>query len=126
MPQVLSFTNSGADWQSQKIIDLVSGTPSFMAIGEGDGTDADADYSSAQLNELQSRVAATKSHPGTRLTQWTANFSLAAESDLGGFAVTIGGTQDTEDLFAVMTFDQVLGVPLGTAISVTIRGEQRA
>lgn len=126
MPQVLSFTDVGAAWQAQKIIDAVSGTPSFMAIGEGDGTDADAAYSSAQLTELQSRVAATKSNPGTRLTQWTAAFVLAAESDIGGFAVCIGGTQDTEDLFAAMTIDQVTAVPIGTTVNVTIRGEQRA
>lgn len=126
MPQVLSFTNTGADWQSQKIIDAVSGTPSYLAIGEGDGSDADADYTSAQLNEIQSRVAATKSHPGTRLTQWSGSFVLAGISDIGGFAVCIAGTQDAEDLFAAMTIDQVTNVPASTTVNVTIRGEQRA
>lgn len=126
MAQKTAYTLEAARWEARKVIDLESSTPGHMAIGQGNGADADRDWDVADLNEFQARVAFTTiDNPGDQLSRWVGEQTLAAQQTVGAVAVVIGSTQGAGTTYVVTSITPVT-LPAGTKVKATIQNKQNA
>ena len=121
-----AFTLEAADWEAGKVIDAESNRPEYFAVGQGDGTDADRDWTVANLNEVQGRVLFTTiDKPTSRTSRWIGEQTLGAQATIGALAVMIGSAQGAGTTYVVYSLAPVT-LPAGTKVKATVQNVQQA